>query len=262
MENLKTEGKIVMCKVTSITEYSYECNLLENWGLPLIGELQFTQLTRKKRLKVKPEKILSIGKILPLRIIDNDNVISLSKIQIDNEEIKECEDRYNKYKQLDNIMHGISYKYDKKLDEIYNNFVYPFFSNEDEDEKPLLDIYVESINNNKYDTLFESNIDKDIAEKIREELINKIIKKTYKLSQEIKLKCFTIEGINVIKKALLNSKKDDINMYLDTPPSYILTYETQDIENGKKYLEENVKNIEKYMKDNGGIIEISDIKIM
>lgn len=255
MNTLIQDNNVVMCRVISFSEFAYQCEILENYtDEELDAELYFKDLTRKKRLRVKPQSILQINKILPLRISDTDDqVITLSKLQISDEEINECEERYAKYKTLNNILNGIAHTLDKDLQKMYDDFIIPILN----EKRTPLDILVESIDRDFDDVIKDDKI----KEKLKEDLTEKVIKKKVKLVQKMRINCFTPDGINTIKSALKTGEADDLNIYLDTPPYYVISYETKDIDYGRKYIKQSVEKIKQSIMENGGEIKLEDIHI-
>ncbi len=255
MDILVKEGKVVMCKVTSIKDYGYQCQLLENWGYNIEGELLFTEITRKK-LRFKPDKLLSIGKTLPLRITDMiDDIVILSKIQIDNEEIEECQERYMKYRILDNIIHGVAYNLQKDLEELYENMIRPLI----QEEKTPLDILLESIDRD-FDNFYQRN--DLIKDKLKEDLRTKVLQKNVKLQAHIELKCYTKDGINAIKNSLRQGINDNIHIYLDSAPNYVITYETKDQNHGRQIIKETIYKIKQKIVENGGTLMEKNIEVI
>ncbi len=255
MDILTREGKVVMCQVTSVKDFGYECQLLENWGYNLEGELLFTEITRKRRLRCKPNRLLSIGKTLPLRITDvMDDLISLTKIQIDREEIEQCEERYDKYRTLDTIMRGISYTMEKDIDELYINIVRPLL----QEERTPLDILIDTIEQDFV------NIDCDlkVRGKLKEDIKAKVLNKKVKMYVTIKMTCFEPDGVNRIKSALKQGQNDSLTIYLDSAPNYVISIDTKDQETGKVLIQDSIEKIKDSITKNGGQIDVSPLKVI
>ncbi len=252
MDILTEKDKVVMCKVMSAGEFGFSCQILENWGYDIEGELFFTEITRKK-LRIKPNKLLSLGKTIPLRISGMDKeLVILSKIQIDKEEREQCQERFQKYKTLDNIIHGISYKLDMELEELYEMIGRPLIDN----VRYPLDIYEESIDRN-FDGLID---DEKVRDKLAEELRVKLRKKV-KMVCELVLKCHNRQGINAIKDSLKEGQHNHLTIYMDSPPVYVITHETKDVDDGRKLIETASKQILFKLELLGGMGNVGDIKI-
>ncbi len=254
MDILTKEDTVVMCKITSVNAYGYGCKLIECWGYDLDGELLFTDITKKK-LRIKPNKIFSIGKILPLRIINKtEQIISLSKVQIDKDETSECTARFTKYRNLDSILQGISHKYHKDIQDLYTTIVYPILN----DDTAPLDILIESIERD-FDNLIE---DHDISIKLHDDIIDRFLKKKVKMTCKIKLISYDINGVNVIKEALAYGAQPSLSIYLDSPPNYVICYETKDQDFGREYIGKTTEKIKEKMLELGGSVVIGEIEVI
>lgn len=266
---------VMMCKVAQVNEYGVRCEILENWGNNLEGELLFSQLTRKK-LRTKPSKFINIGKIMPLKVIDineDNNHISLSKIDVDEEDKKFCEEKYTKYKTLYNILYTISNKIDKKISMLYNTIINPLFNLDDEDSdsdddsesqifekkwKHPLDILIEMMEEyNGFDKL-NLNCEANILSELEETIKSKIQPKSVKIVKTLILNCYTLDGIGVIKNALLKGEKEaeklglKVEIYLDAPPRYMITCETFDIDRDNLLVQQICEKIRESIVENGG----------
>lgn len=266
---------VTMCKVLQINEYGLRCEILENWGNNLEGELLFSQLTRKK-IRAKPSRLINIGKIMPLRVIDinvENCYISLSKIDVNEDEKKICEEKYGKYKTLYNILYTISNRINQEIGTLYNLIVHPLFRQSESDsesdssedyivqerngEHPL-DVLIRMIE--KKDDFGKLNLDcdSDILLHLEETIKSRIQPKLVKLVKSLVLNCFNDKGINVIKEALFNGEKEakkldlNVEIYLDAPPKYIVSCETYNSERDEKLLEKICEKIEESMIRNGG----------
>lgn len=254
MDILTKENSIVMCKITSINDYSYGCKLIENWGYELNGEILFTDITNKK-MRVKPEKFFTINKILPLRIIHKtDKIISLSKIQIDKDENAACTEKFTKYRILDSILQGITHIYNKDINDLYNTIIYPILN----DTETPLDTLINSIDRN-FDNMIEDEL---IVIKLRNDINDKFLKTKVKMICKLKLTSNAMNGVNIIKEALTYGAQSSLSIYLDSPPNYIITYETKDQDYGRKYIGTTVEKIRDKMLELGGMITVGEIEIL
>lgn len=246
--NFIKDDKVMMFKIISVNQHSYQCKLIENWGLDIDGELLFTELTRKKT-RIKPNKILKIDSIQPLRIVDErSELLNLTKVQIEDDEIKECQNRYNNYRILDSILRGISCKFDEDMQSLYQHIILP-----------ILDI-----NTTPLDTLIETNfteldISNEIKDKLIDDVTNRVLKKDVKIYCELKIKCYHQNGINNIIEALTDGHKKGMKIYIEAAPIYILSYQTKDIDLGKQLIEDSIHKIKTKIESLNGHIDIGTI---
>jgi translation initiation factor 2 alpha subunit (eIF-2alpha) len=248
--NFIKDDKVMMFKILNVGEHSYQCKLIENWGLDIDGELLFTELTRKKS-RIKPNKMLKIGSMHPLRIIDEESeLLSLTKVQIEIDEIKECQNRYNKYRILDSILRGISCKFDEDMQSLYQHIILPIL---DIDTTPL-DILIES-------NFTNLDVSDEIKDKLEYDVADRVLKKDVKINCQLKIKCYHENGINLIIEALKDGHKKGMKIYIETAPIYILSYQTRDEDMGKQLIEDSIQKIKAKIEAFNGQINVGTINV-
>lgn len=214
---------------TKRNENFFECYLLD-FNINAIMPIQM--LTKKKKIK-------SINKLTPL----NKNMIGIiedisgDEISISTAYIDKNSDKYIKFNEIStkhNILRGIftryCFKFNKNLNEMWKDIIYPLFIKKDEEN-----IYDYFINN--YNSL---EIDKDLKLFIKDIIETKIInnfKTTFKL--------VSIDGIDKTIKLFEESLKEyrkyttcDIN--LDYVPNFTLISNKEDNKIFFNILKENV----------------------
>lgn len=222
-KKLPSIDDVVVAKVTNISEYGIEVNLIEYNNTT--GFINCGEVSRKK--KINFNKLLTIGKDILVHVIQVDelkNMIDLSKRTISDEDIKQFTDTHKTHIQLYNLFKQLYMKINNitELNKINQEDMHDFlsktlFSIQTEFENEYL---IEKITNKEtnheivesIDFSEISNMNVEIFKKYLDDHIDKKINKNKsELNETIKLMTYSISGLADIKYALDFKSFDEFN---------------------------------------------------
>lgn len=169
------------------------------------GLILSTEVTKKRVKSVN--KFLKIGKLETMMVIRVDRekrYIDLSKKKVQPNEALEAEKRFKKAKMVHIILKQTAAKLNTKLIRLYEKFgwdLYKKFNNDAYDSFRMI--------MNDPESVF-SKIDISETEKkvLQDNISKKMAPSAVKLRAVFELTCFTYEGVDALKEALLVSKKE------------------------------------------------------
>jgi translation initiation factor 2 subunit 1 len=104
-----------------------------------------------------------------------------------------------------------------------------------------------------YDLLRRKGISEEWTKTIKSVAEEHMEAKEVILKGVLELKCLKPDGVNIIKKALVDAKKDyDINIKYISTPRYSMILKTKDAKGGEKKLKEVSESIIKSIENSGG----------
>ncbi len=202
-------------------------------------------------------RVLTVGKdeVLKVLTVDSKGYIDLSKKQVKAEEIEQCKARYAKSKQVENIVKILSMHTNTSIGTIYKKAIWPLYKTHEH----ALDALKEILSGN---TSILDNL--KIKEEIKNELL-KIIKERLapqpvKIRADFKLTCYQFEGIEAIKRALLNGEKlstGDIQIKFNIlgAPLYECSLITINKKEGIEIMNRALDEVKKSIKESNGRFE-------
>jgi translation initiation factor 2 subunit 1 len=214
------EHDLVVVKILNVHETGAYVSLLEYNEIE--GMIPFTEVTRRRVNSVS--RLVRVGKIeimMVLRVDPEKGYIDLSKKKVHHEESEKKINFYKKAKFVHSIMKQTASHLGVPLEDIYNKFGWPIYDKFEHAYEAF------RLAMNEPDMVFEGL---DISAEEREALLLCISKRmmpsAIKIRTEFELTCFTYDGIDTIKKALLAAKQEtncedfDIKYKLIAPPIY------------------------------------------
>lgn len=104
-----------------------------------------------------------------------------------------------------------------------------------------------------YDLLLKRGIPEDWAKIIKNVAQKQMEIKESTIKCSLELKCFKSDGVEIIKKSLIDAaKKYKLNINYISAPNYSISIKTKDAKQGEKILKEAAENIIKNIKSSGG----------
>lgn len=207
-------GDIVMAKVTSVSDSGAECELLEYACIE--AYLSPGEVSKKKSKNIK--KVLRVGKLEPLQVITVDkerNYIDLSKRYLNQSDIDDCNDRFQKSKFVQSLFCRISETQHHPLLKLLSDFTWPLNECEDyRDAYEALEICTKKqillgqlpLFTDKSVNFTTSEFD-TIQYELKKALDHRLKPKEQSIEALIQVNCFSRHGIDAIKAALLAGKK-------------------------------------------------------
>eukprot|EP01135_Chromosphaera_perkinsii_P004192 Nk52_evm11s271 gene=Nk52_evmTU11s271 len=246
---------IVMVNVRSIAEMGAYVSLLEYDGIE--GMILLSELSRRRIRSIN--KLIRVGRnevVVVLRVDKDKGYIDLSKRRVSAEEIRKCEDKFNKAKAVNSILRHVAETLDLDLEELYVKTAWHFdkkFGNAHEAFKLSI---------TEPDVVFEGvDIDETTKKALISNIKRRLTPQAVKIRADIEVSCYTYEGIDAIisslKTGLEHSTEEmPVKINLISPPLYVVTATSLDTEKGIECLEKAVESISTAIRGCGGCINV------
>ena len=211
------------------------------------------EITRKRVNFVN--RLLRVGKEEVMRVLRVDTqkgFIDLSKKTVKPDEVDECKKKYGKSKAVEGIMKLLAVHTKKPIETLYKQIAWPLYKTHEH----AYDAFKQSLSG-------DLSVYKDlkIDEETKNELMNilkvRLVAQPVKIRSDFKLTCYTFEGIDAIKEALLNGEKKGtkeipIEFRVIGSPLYECSVVTINKNEGIKVMNESLVEVEKCIKAKGG----------
>ena len=200
-------------------------------------------------------RILSIGKEEVLRVLTVDGkkgFIDLSKKDVKADEIDMCKVKYGKSKQVENIVKILAGHTGSSMEFIYKKMIWPLYKTHEH----ALDALKEILDGNE--TLLEKmKIDQKFKDELVKILKEKLVTQPVKIRADFKLTCYTFDGINAIKEALLSGEKKGtekipIKFTMIGSPLYECSLTTVNKKEGYDLMNQALEEVKKCIKAKNG----------
>lgn len=130
--------------------------------------------------------------------------IDLSKIKVRDNESQSCTEKYKKAKVVYTIMQRVAINCDIELLELYKKIIWPI-NKDDKDDYKALAVFKSVAQSQDPMSIFK---DADVSENVIKELVRQISVKLsphlIRIKADFEIVCFTFEGIDAIREALLS----------------------------------------------------------
>lgn len=222
---------VVMVKVNKIDDIGVHVSLLEYNNIE--GLIILDEVSRKRIKSI--HKLIRVGRnevAVVLRVGKESGYIDLSKKRASQDDIKKCEEKYNKSKSVDSIMKHLSQTYNLTLEYVYSNIAWPLY----EKYGHAYDAFRLWMHN-QHLVFDDLQIEDTVKDGLMTIIKHRMALKPIKIRSDIEVTCYSYEGVDAIKQALtigkdLGSDKCPITIKLVTPPVYVLYVTTLDREAG------------------------------
>ena len=128
--------------------------------------------------------------------------IDLSKKQVKADAVELCKKRYSNSKKVEDIVKKLAVHTKTSMEKIYKKLIWPLYKT----HKHALDGLQEILAGN-HSILDNLKADQSIKDELMKILKEKLVPQPVKIRADFKLTCYTFEGIEAIKEALLNGEK-------------------------------------------------------
>ena len=232
--------ELVMVEVLHVDNIGANVALLEYngiEGLIMLGELS------KKRIR-SVTKLTRVGRkevVAVIRVDESKGYLDLSKKQVTAEDIKECENKFQKAKSVNNILRHVAQTTSTDIEKLYETIGWPLY----EKYEHALDAFKLAVT--EPEKVFEGL---EMTPQIRDSLIyvikNRLSPQAIRISSEFSVTCFEYEGIDSIKAALYAGRdldQDKIKIRLIAAPLYSMVITTIDKQRGLELANASLKKI-------------------
>uniref|UniRef100_A0A0M3HNB7 Eukaryotic translation initiation factor 2 subunit 1 n=1 Tax=Ascaris lumbricoides TaxID=6252 RepID=A0A0M3HNB7_ASCLU len=222
----------VMVNVRQIAEMGAYVSLLEYNNKE--GMILLSELSRRRIRSVN--KLIRVGRnecVVVIRVDKEKGYIDLSKRRVYSKDLLQCEDRFAKAKAVNSILRHVAdqlgYDSEKQLEDLYERTAWYFdkklkkkaaaydvfkkairyFVNFDVDSihDALLRSYVPLAFFSDSTVLDECDIPPEVREKLLEDIRKRLTPQAVKIRADIEVSCFSYDGIDAVKEALINGQK-------------------------------------------------------
>ena len=203
-------------------------------------------------------RVLSVGKEEVLRVLNVDSkkgFIDLSKKHIKTEEIDHCKIKYGKSKQVETIAKMLAVHTKTNIETIYKRMIWPLYKKYEH----ALDGLKEILEGNE-EILAKMKVDQTIKDELKKILKERLVPQPVKIRADFKLTCYTFEGIEAIKEALIagekkGTEKVPIKFTIIGSPLYEVCLTTINKQEGFEIINQALEAVKKTIKaKNGGYI--------
>jgi len=245
----------VMVQVKSIAEMGAYVTLLEYGNIE--GMILLSELSRRRIRSVN--KHIRVGRMehaIVVRVDSEKGYIDLSKRRVTPEDIAKCEERYNKAKAVASIVWHVAEQSGRSMLDINEMVTWPLAR--------------------KYKTAYEAlrlamsdpesilgplNLEPQIRSLFMADIKKKLTPQAVKIRADIDVQCFTVEGINAVRDALMaglkvGTEQIPIKINLIAPPLYVMLTQCLDKQAGIQALQTAITAIEEVIKARGGTMRV------
>lgn len=258
-ENVFPEPEeVVVVNVTEIGEMGAYVTLLEYDNIE--GMILLSELSRRRIRSIN--KLVRVNRtevVMVIRVDKEKGYIDLSKRRVDPEDVAKCEERYNKAKGVHSVMRHMADNKNVALEEVYKQVGWPLYKQYGH----AYDALKMTLTDTEEDIFANANIDVDAPTK--EMIVNyvkrRLAPQPVKVRADIEVTCFTYEGIDAIREALLageakGSEAVPVRIKLIAPPMYVMTSMTLDKELGVETLNAAIETVKASIQANGGALDV------
>ncbi|MDP3990266.1 MAG: S1 RNA-binding domain-containing protein [archaeon] len=235
------EDEIVLCKVTKIYPNSVFVDLLEYEGKFGIIHISEVSPGRIRNLR----DFVSIGRQIVckvLRVDEQKGHIDLSLRRVNSNQRREKLEEVKQEMKAEQLLKNLATKLKKPADQIYKEVTDKVFKEYSHLYLAFKDIVSEEFN------LEELGIKKDLANEIKEAVLEKFKPKKIIIEGEIKIQTFAPNGVNKVKNVLIKIEKisDTISLSYLGAGRYRIHIEDFEYKNAEKTLAEVIKLLEDF----------------
>jgi len=252
----------VMVNVRSIAEMGAYVNLLEYNNIE--GMILLSELSRRRIRSVN--KLIRVGRnecVVVIRVDQDKGYIDLSKRRVYTKDLIACEERFAKAKAVNSILRHVAeqlaYDSDQQLEDLYERTAW-CFDKKYKKKASCYDVFKKAVTDAT--VLDECDIDKNTKQKLLEDIRKRLTPQAVKIRSDIEVSCFTYEGIDAVKAALIEGLKcstEDlpIKINLIAPPQYVVTTNTLERTEGLAAVNTALERIRETIEGAGGNFKVT-----
>lgn len=246
--------EVVMVNVTRITQMGAYVTLLEYNNIE--GMVMYSELSRRRIRSIN--KLIRVGKqeaVMVMRVDPDKGYIDLSKRRVAPEDVATCEDRYIRAKTVHSILRQVASTVGVTLESLYQTIGWPLYKKHGH----AYEAFRRSVGE---PDIFEGlEIPDKIMKPLKETIRRRLTPKPIKVRADIEVRCFTYEGIDAIRDALLagqaQSTEDvQISVKLIAPPLYVLLTSSLSREKGLEAVNKAIEAVRETIEAKGGKLSV------
>ena len=245
---------LVMVNVKKVEALGAYVSLMEYNDIE--GMVLLSELSRRRIRSIN--KLIRVGRqevVLVLRVDKEKGYVDLSKRRVPSEDIAKFTSYYNKSKAVNSVLFNVAKTCNVWLEDLYKNIAWPLYSKYGH----AYDGFKLAVSDP--DTVFEGlTIPEKIMKALMKDVNRKLATKAIKVRADVELTCFTSEGIDAIKAALIAGKqsnpKANISIKLVAPPLYVMTMQALDKKQGIATLNEAIAKATEVITAKGGRMNV------
>eukprot|EP00607_Mallomonas_marina_P008276 CAMPEP_0182417514 /NCGR_PEP_ID=MMETSP1167-20130531/1995_1 /TAXON_ID=2988 /ORGANISM="Mallomonas Sp, Strain CCMP3275" /LENGTH=282 /DNA_ID=CAMNT_0024591145 /DNA_START=99 /DNA_END=947 /DNA_ORIENTATION=- len=245
-----------MVNVSDIGDMGAYVTLLEYDNIQ--GMILLSELSRRRIRSIA--KLIRVGRnevVMVIRVDQEKGYIDLSKRRVAPEDVIKCEDRFNKAKAVHSVLRHVAATFDRSLESLYQSIGWPLYKKYGH----AYDAFKLALADSDDDIFEGIEIEDEVKAALITYIKRRLAPQPVKIRADIEVTCFTYEGIDAIKYALLEGEqtggKDAIvKIKLIAPPMYVVTCMTLDKELGINALNLAIERIGVCIKEKGGTMDV------
>jgi translation initiation factor 2 subunit 1 len=250
---------VVMVNVKSIAEMGAYVKLLEYDGID--GMILLSELSRRRIRSIN--RLIRVGRnecVVVLRVDQDKGYIDLSKRRVSPEEIKACEEKYNKAKIVNGILRNVAEITEFDLEDLYMRTAWAL--EEKSGRAASYEMFKLAITERP--DIFDSfDLPDNVKEVLKVKIQHRLTPKSEKMRADIEVACYAYEGIDAVKAALrageaVSTGDLAVKVNLIAPPLYVVTTQSLDKSKGIALLEAAIAEITRVITEKGGTINIKN----
>jgi translation initiation factor 2 subunit 1 len=205
---------VVMVQVREIAEMGAYVALLEYNNRQ--GMILLSELTRRRIRSVN--KLIRVGKqevCMVLRVDREKGYIDLSKRRVSAEDVAKCDEKFQRSKAVHSIVRHVSEVQHIEMEKLYQQTAWPLYVKFGHAYEAFCAAITDP------DSIFNTELMPEMSEEVKVCMLDNIAKRltptAIKIRADIEVTCFSYEGINAIKGALLKGVAlgtDDLSIKL------------------------------------------------
>lgn len=248
--------EVVMVNVTDIGEMGAYVTLLEYNNAE--GMILLSELSRKRIRSIS--RLIRINRnevVMVLRVDKEKGYIDLSKRRVSPEDVAKCEDRYNKAKAVHSVLRHVADLQNKTLESLYTTIGWPLYRRYGH----AYDAFKLALTDSEEDIFEGLEVDEDTKQRLVAYVKRRLAPQPVKIRADVEVSCYTYEGIDAIKEALLEGESKGTSdapvvVKLIAPPMYVMTCMTLDKEAGIETLQTAIEHITAIIREKGGSLDV------
>jgi len=236
---------VVMVQVKSIAESGAYVSLLEYNGIE--GMILLSELSRRRIRSIT--KLIKVGRqepVMVLRVDREKGYIDLSKRRVSPEDLKACDEKFNKSKLVHSIVRHVAETTGVSLMDIQEQITWPLYKQYGHAFEAFKQM------GQDVDSVLGKLVNEDgsplaiLTPEVKDALVKNIQRRMtpqpLKIRADIEMTCFNYDGVLHIQSAMraaegTGTEDCPVKMKLVAPPLYVLTTNTLDKELGIEVLE-------------------------
>lgn len=252
---------MVMVNVRSIAEMGAYVHLLEYNNIE--GMILLSELSRRRIRSIN--KLIRIGRsecVVVIRVDKDKGYIDLSKRRVSPEEITKCEEKFAKAKCVNSILRHVAellqYESNEKLEELYMKTAW-YFDRTYKKTGASYEAFKHAVTNPE--VLDPCELDEETKEVLLSNIKRRLTPQAVKIRADVEVACYAYEGVDAVKTALkagldLSTEEMPIKINLIAPPTYVVTTQTLERQDGLAKLSAALAVIKQSIEESNGVFAV------